>query len=68
MIIRLFDYSVGMTLFDSLTHYLNNRYHFVYYIQMERPALKLNIVNVVMYLCCKNSILEKTLLEIVLRL
>ena len=24
-IIRLFDYSVGMTLFDSLTHYSNNR-------------------------------------------
>ena len=23
--IELFDYSVGMTLFDSLTHYSNNR-------------------------------------------
>ena len=26
---------------------------------MEKPALKLKIVNEVMYLCCKNSILEK---------
>ena len=24
-IIQLFDYSVGMTLFNSLTHYLNSR-------------------------------------------
>ena len=66
MITRLFDYSVGMTLFDLLPHYSNNRWHFVHCIQMEKPALKLKIVNEVMYLCRKNSILEK--IEIALRL
>ena len=52
-----------MTLFDLLTHYSNNRQHFV---QMEKPALKLKTVNEVMYLCCNNSILER--IEIALRL
>ena len=33
---------------------------------MEKPALKLKIMNEVMYLCCKNSILEK--IEIARRL
>ena len=48
-----------MTLFDLLTHYLNNCKHFVHCIQMEKPALKLKIVNEMMYLCHKNCILEK---------
>ena len=30
MIIRLFNYSVSMTLFDSLTHYSNNHYSTLY--------------------------------------
>ena len=58
MIIQLFDYSVGMTLFEKLlalcTLYSD-----------RKTSLKLKIVNEVMYLCCKNSILEKT--EVALR-
>ena len=66
MIVQLLDYSVGMTPFDSLTRYLNNRYHFIHCIQMEKPALKLKIANEVMYLCCKKFYFRKV--EIALRL
>ena len=60
-IILLFDYSVGMTLFNSLPHYLNNRWQLC-----SDGNLKLEVVNEMMYLCYKNAILEK--IEIAVRL
>ena len=53
MIIQLFDYSVSMTLFEYSLALCT------LYSDGNSSLEKLKIVNELMYLCCKNSILEK---------